>query len=218
MKWRTTNSWGSFQLALLAFGMALPFCLPGRAEARCASAHAWLYTQVTAQPEATETVPSAGPVCLRSLEAWPADHREVGRRQLARDSQQVWHGMWDSFQGAPCERCPFGLAPGRRCEGPNCSGEAPPTALPMPGFTAGSNESASLPGLGQSPRQGCCRASSALISACRRSFCLHIPSFILPAPSNPIFGWLILAANPCPRVRLASCAFRLAVRSDCQAK
>jgi hypothetical protein len=150
MKWQTANSWGSFKAALLAIGAVLPFCLPSQADARCGSAHAWLYTQVSAQPVTMETVPSAGPISLRSVtcakpRSWTS--------QLARDLKEVWHSVWNSSEGVPCNRCPFGSpAPGRRCEGPFCSGGAPPIALPIPGSAEGSNESASLPGLRQIPR------------------------------------------------------------------
>jgi hypothetical protein len=140
MTWWTAKSWGWLQAALLALGIVLPFCVPGKVDAGCGN-HDLSFSE---QPLPPSTVRKATPRgILRS---------QTLTSQLERDLKYVWKRIWISTPPAPCGSCPFGPGSSKPCDGPSCSGDAPPTSLPVPASALERNESATLAGARREPR------------------------------------------------------------------
>jgi hypothetical protein len=147
---RATKSWDWFRTALVVIGTALPFCVPAKVDARCGCHLRLLYEHIAARPVVTRDISNASPIPWRSLHFVTNLRAQTWTSRLVRDLEDVWNSisMQTSVALRPCGQCPPNPAsPGEPCRGPDCSGGAPPIAVPVSTSIGRTHESASFPGL-----------------------------------------------------------------------
>jgi hypothetical protein len=120
---RATNYWVSLKTAVLALGAIFVFCAPVKGQV-CGSHDAeHMPTSVPRQKEWMPVLPTDG----------APDFFTVVVQNISHRFESAWKFVVRVTPDSPCPRCPLGPAsPGRRCDGPNCSGDPVPTALPLP--------------------------------------------------------------------------------------
>jgi hypothetical protein len=137
---RLTNSWKQRKGVLLAAAILSLVCAP-QVQAECGG-HSNGYPEPTVAVRG-ETEAPKNPTS--SSIGWGS--------QVLHRLQAFWNSLSAPLSAFPCGSCPQApTAPGNRCEGPFCKGDAVPTALPMAGTPEKSNELGFFTGLRDIPR------------------------------------------------------------------
>src|ERR1017187_8997985 len=125
--------------AMLAAGVLLLFCAP-QIQADCGG-HSHGSFQVVSYTESSNPNQDS-----TDSQSWSA--------QVVQRVKAFWNGLLSSQAPFGCGSCPQDPAsPEKRCEGPFCSGDSAPTALPVPTTSERSNELGYFMGLGDRSRQ-----------------------------------------------------------------
>jgi hypothetical protein len=141
------NFWPSFKVTLFFLGVALPFYAPDKADARCGCHRQFMFDQISAPQVVTQFSPDEDttPIGWSSLTSVTDLRPQSWSAQLARDLISVWTALSSTSSQRPSHRD----STNEPCRGPFCSGDVPPTAIPVSTLVPVSNESASL--LGANP-------------------------------------------------------------------
>jgi hypothetical protein len=148
---------------MLAAGILLLFCVP-QIQAQCGGHTYDFYTSSRDTEPFNTTVPAV------ESPGW-ASH-------VIHQVTALWKTLSASVPTFNCGRCPQDPTPGKRCEGPSCSGDSAPMALPVPSPTERSNEMGVFMGLGDMPRQD--SSSSFTNGDCLFHLAAHLDSIFHP--------------------------------------
>lgn len=144
------NFWPFFKALLFSVGIVLPFYAPDSADARCGCQRRFMFDQISPSDAVTGFHPDVHPTPIQwsSLACVAHLRPQTWAARLAGDLIGVWTALTStSSKRSPCAHCPSNPdSPNERCRGPFCSGDVPPTAIPVSTCVPVNNESASLLG------------------------------------------------------------------------